>query len=80
MKGMCVKVNETDVDTNNVAHGLQGSFVDESDTKDLSTAEWEDMENNWVDIKEDPDVLNSDIDKPWEEMEEAPTAWRRALF
>ena len=70
LKIMCMKVNESNDDTNRNVYALQGSFVEDLDTDGLKETEWEEMAHNWINIEDDPDIINGGIDEAMEEMED----------
>ena len=66
---MDVQVEENDVDTDTAGYGLNGSFVEEADMKNMNDSEWEETARNWIDIEDDPDIEEDDLDDACEEME-----------
>ena len=55
-----VKVDVTGLDTNTVATGLQGSFVENSD---LTNEVFATMEENWVTTKYIPEIISAEIEE-----------------
>ena len=66
-----IQIKAANIDTTHSA--LAGSFVTDPDARSLDDDDWRDMIETWIDIEEDPDILDAEIDEVMEEMDENGT-------
>ena len=69
MTKLQVKVKETGVDTNTDAYALQGSFA--ADVDAYSGIDFAAMAESWIDIEDEPEIMDAILDEEIENIESA---------
>ena len=68
LKNLKMRHNETPVDTETQAYGLQASYLNEGD---FTTDEMERMVENWVTVEDDPDIVDAMVEDEIGDLEKA---------